>query len=314
MFESLASHRYMKLSSTRQYWILLFSSWVLGDILRLQSAGTEIAYVNIDKYEIDAQSLSVDPRRRYTYRTRIELNGDEWVVTQWLPDSEQGLSAEPTTTGAIVDRQTFLTLMQQVAQFEIQDVRKKPIEVADHLADPKRTDSPSDFASTVNSGFRVAGMENGQHQFDSVGGEVSIRFKNGAQYNIHLGNLAGIDTTDNSKFSRYLLVTAELDETQLPMPQRGDRTSGESSGEGGDSDDVESTDRSVDVGEQDSEDEQERQYQRMLKDREASLQVAQERVKALNQVSADWYYVVGESVPNNLFPPAEKWIAERDPQ
>ncbi len=311
-----------------------FSSWIVGDLLKLSTAQVPLDNLDLESYLIPTQqltSVSLDQlTKNYGYRAVVKKDAEQFLVDLWQPTDGQQLPEEPGVVGQGVDMQSLGGVIRQLSSFDILDVKKKNEEAAQHMAKPQPDDAIEHFSSLAADGFRRVGFENGQHQFDAVGGELKMAFADGVVYRIYFGNLAGIDVTDRSKISRFMLITAELNESAIPMPKKpGSDAAGESetsadsqsrsaattNGENQEPEKQDSGDNEQEKQQEPAEpaqqvdDEQQREYQRQLNTREQIINVARQRVSIINQLHADWLYVVSENAIRNLFPEPDKLAA-----
>jgi hypothetical protein len=145
-------------------------------------------------------------------------------------------------------------------------------------------------------GFRHSGFANGQHQFDSLAGNIKLRFANGNVDTLAIGDLAGLDMQDRSNINRFLLITCGVDESIIPAPQM----------PGAAPTTDEATDEVADKKQEVApDDDARREYQKQLNAYKEMMEKAHSRARTLNQVHADWLYVITQSAVGRLFPPLD---------
>ena len=315
-------HRYVRLPGQPQIYIVEFddrvlttgfADWTDGDLLGFGPQPPNmtqlIDHIDIDYYFIDPDKIGSDGPRKHVYRARIQFDPEQgmWVYDLWKPaEGSSELPDEPTVTGGTVDARADGTLgsfVRQMLRFALKDVAKKPRQVAQELTNPVEQGSDARFDAMHRFGFRAAGFEFGQHQFEAAAGEVTIALRNGLQNRLFIGNLASMDVTGGANINRFLMVTADFDESLMPLPPNPDEEP-----EAGDDEGETSSGESGESGEQEmSLEDRRRQYQTRMNQRKQIGEVAQQQVRTLNQIHADWVYVISEDAVEALFPPAESW-------
>jgi hypothetical protein len=296
-----------------------FADWTTGDLLRLTGLQIPlhqlIESIEINRYFIDPQKLATGGAKTHVYQVRIwpdvtDSENVQWKYDLW-PASEGQLADEPSVSGATIDRNVLAALVNEITTFRLRDVARKPANTAQALAEPAETAAARNFDWLTARGFRHSGFQWGQHQFDSLAGNIRLRFRNGNVDTLAIGNLAGMDMQDRTSINRYLLVTAAVDGS-IVMPGDEDETSG-----GGDepADDGESPGESAEGGkaaesnEGDAVAQEETAPAGNAKARQELLESARERARILNQVHADWLYVISQDSVGRLFPAAEALAA-----
>lgn len=138
-----------------------------------------------------------------------------------------------------------------------------------------------------------------------------MRFRNGNVDTLSIGDLAGVDMQNRSNINRYLLVTCGVDESMFPMPvppktagagEPGSDDPGSEPADGGAADPA--TEVPVEPVAQED-DAARREYQKRLNDRTKGLEQANGRAKNLNQIHAEWLYVISQDSVNKMFPPLD---------
>ncbi len=302
-----------------------FSDWIDGDLLRFgnqrNQLGEMIESIEIDYYFIDPRKLATDATRTYVYRARIYPAGERWLYDVWPADSEQKLVDRPLARGAEINLATLGEFLGEIVAFKLRDVQKKSASAAQDLAAPAESNPADHFDWLVSRGYRHAGFTNGQHQFDSLAGCIRIRYRNGNVDTLAIGDLAGVDMQNRSNINRFLLVSCGVDETMLPMPvnpgagNSDDSSSHEAAaesanepveGEAAGSGAAETAAVDAKSVEQVQEDDAAlREYQKRLNDRKTAMDQANGRARNLNQIHADWLYVISQNAVNKLFPSIE---------
>ena len=287
-----------------------FSAWVDGDLMRIlgnrnQSA---VALIDIQYYRINTEenqaSASDEPEKKYIYRVRIYQGKKNYLFDLWVPDEQEQLPERPAQKGIPVPQEVLQQILGAYAQGRVQDVRKTTRRISSAMQNPQASDNEKWFQPLADNGFFYTGMNNGQHQFDAANGEIAFTFEDGSRIRIHLGGLAGIGLFEMGKISRHLFLSAEVVEKVLPMPKKPEgmtNTSGETD------------EQTSDEANQEGQNAAEREYQKRLKERNNKLEQARRKAEMINQLHADWVYVVGEMTTDNWFLPLEFWLPSKAP-
>jgi hypothetical protein len=298
-----------------------FADWVDGDLLRIGNQVNQLRQmldsIEIDYYFIDPRKLANDATRTYVYRAKIYPAGERWLYDLWPADTEQKLPAQPQLTGAEVNLTTLGELLSEIVSFQLRDVQRKAATAAQDLATPEESNPVSHFEWLLARGYRHAGFSAGQHQFDSLAGTIRLRYRNGNVDTLSIGDLAGLDMQSRSNINRYLLVTCGVDESIVPVPKspRGGNAAASGSEEAvpdngadeaaaGEPADAQpaAEDPAAPVPQ---DDDAQREYQKQLNERKQMLEQASSRARNLNQIHADWLYVISQADVARLFPPVD---------
>lgn len=234
-----------------------------------------IRTIAIDNYYIDVEELEkTPPARRDAYRAQFERPSDgTWTGRAWRP-SDQGQIDESTEPVELeLPAPVADALSRQLVIFNLSDVRRKDDLMAEALAAPETPVDSSAFASAPAAGFAYRGPVDGQHQFDAAAGHSAITTTTGLRYHIYFGAIAGIDSAGTGQIERLAMITADVDPAAFPEP----------------------TAPSAD-GTAEEQEARQREFQRQVEERATKLAEAQRRAHELNQIHAQWYYVVGEDV------------------
>ncbi len=287
--------RYVRLAGQPHIYIIDFddtvlttalSDWTDGDLLRMDpriSLNDQVEYFEVDSYFVEQGESGA--AKKHAYRARIYVKDGNWVYDFWAANENQSLPSEPTEKALPVNvSETLTRFVSQLKGFAIRDVVKKQPAAAQDLSSPKESQAASHFRSMAGQGFFHNGFDFGQHQFDSATGEITVAYRFGMQTKMFIGDFAGLDIANGNQFNRFLLVTAEKNPDLIPVPE-------EPSGD----------------GTEENQEEAARKYQQEVNRRKELLKGAEQGFQALNQIHADWIYVVSEDVVSNLLPPADSW-------
>lgn len=300
--------RYVRLAGQPQIYVIefdssvmttTFSDWVDGSLIIVggkqmtpQQFLSQVDHVSVDLYY---QDTGGDATRKTSYRMIARQDDqNQWFYDLWKPDAAQQLPDEPTVANQPINLQTLSNLISKVFRVNLRNVARKQETAALDLAGPKPAQPASHFDSLRNFGFYHRGFDMGQHQFDSAAGEVTIAYRFGLKTRVNVGTL-DVDVAGGGNINRYLMLTASVDPSLVPEPQKPDAG------------DADAESESAEGENQESADDRQRQYQAQLNQRKANLETANQLAKSFNQVHADWVYVVPDDEIQRLLPPADSW-------
>ncbi|MCH8822951.1 MAG: DUF4340 domain-containing protein [Planctomycetes bacterium] len=265
-----------------------FEDWIERDLLKLNA--NNISQVVVNDYSID------EINRRIVQGDRLTLNYNKedrtWALDD-LADSE-----------ALID--TKITEMKNaLSGLKIVDVYRKPEGLSAELrADDAMELEGSDVASLSKRGYYIIGG-----QLLSNKGEMYVRMNDGVQYTLHFGEIAlGSGSPDVSEetsddisgggggANRYLFVTVGFNKSLLPEPELeivpdipdallDSLTAND-----------DSDNSRIKIAMAAAREKTEVSNSKKLAEYEEKLISAQERVTELKEHFADWYYVISDSV------------------
>jgi hypothetical protein len=127
--------------------------------------------------------------------------------------------------GEELNKERLDTLRDSLDDLKIIDVERKPKGMgADLKADKGFMNDREAMASLIQRGFYPVPVEDDKIDLWSSDGELLIDTKDGVQYVMRFGGIAGVETGDDEKgeqqsqLNRYLFVTARVNDAQFPMP------------------------------------------------------------------------------------------------
>lgn len=258
-----------------------FTDWIDTNLMRLprsQRASENLRFIEIEKYLIDPTKLRSTATRQYLYKARIEPSNGKLKATIWKSDSDGKLPDEPTYTDVDVDSQWLARFDLVQVNTRFAGIKRKQDLIAQQMVSPTDSANPIEFSSMINNGFKHSGFEDGRHQFDSVGGKVTICKANGVTQTIYVGGLADIGQSGGDELMRYGLLSASVDESFYPEPEKPEN----------------------------ADEDQERKFKAAQKKRSEDLAAAETSANDFNRFHADWYYVITESDVNVYSPSLEE--------
>ncbi len=202
-----------------------FSDWIEKDLLQLSSI--DISRVDMQVYDsalASAGSLSMNR----TYDASLEVEGtSDWKLLSLVKyDKDQQPQPVTLAEGEKLATAKLNELKNALDELKIADVASKPKGMSESLKADKDlvSDSEAVRSLAVRGFFPVNSGE-----ILSANGEMSVTLNDGVQYVLRFGNVEGIsdegdaDGNEDSQTpvggaNRYLLVTAQVDESKFPPP------------------------------------------------------------------------------------------------
>lgn len=290
--DSQVPQRFVRIPDQPQVYVIDFDAsllstnmenWIEPNLLRLASAinpeGQQPAAIDIDSYRIDPKKIA-EGARDEIYRARFATKNNQFGF-----DYLEVPAADKTWEKIKIDKQQMSELaswLQVINRLEVSDARRKSKELIEALRI-----STEDFPQPLNDelnrfGFNETGFKDGEHEFDATGGKFTCTTTNGVRMDVYVGSFDSGDVkTASGNLARYVMITAGVDTSQFPMPEKK------------------------------ADDDADRAYLRAVAEREKKLNAAKQLARELDKSYADWFYVVDQEVVEKLIPtltikPADK--------
>lgn len=196
-----------------------FEDWIEKDLLDLNT--WDVENVRIKDYSLveALQGTLLEPR--FELAARWNSDDSKWEPEEFL--TYRGREAVPTELLATeeLNKQNLDDLKYALDDLEIVDVRRKPKGLSGDLtAGSEFMDDRASQQSLASRGFIPHSLGAGKYELLAANGEVHIGMKDGYEYMLRFGNVAGTgEGADEGTLNRYLLVTARLDESKLQVPE-----------------------------------------------------------------------------------------------
>jgi hypothetical protein len=201
-----------------------FEDWIEKDLLQLNSF--DIERITVKDYSVvtapTSQGLAVvsfDPRSEISVTWNSQ--DSKWNLNKLVGYRSDGeevpaklLEDEELNTTRLNDLKTALD------DLKIVDVRRKPQGLgADLKGDLDFMKDRDRVESLITRGFIPLQVGNNSPELRASNGEVQTLMKDGVEYILRFGNIAGTEEgSDEGKLNRYLFVTARVDESKFPEP------------------------------------------------------------------------------------------------
>jgi hypothetical protein len=207
-----------------------FDKWIEKDLLKINT-------FDVSKVTLKDYSILPSQSGGFAFAGRMEAEAS-WNAEQsnWTLDR---LKAYSQNSGQWIDQglgeqeelnsQKLSDLKTALDDLKIVDVRRKPAGLSEGLKSGANILEQRELMSSlVGLGFLPAEMPgSGKPEIFATNGEVVVDMKDGVQYNLRFGNVAGAEEssgdkkpgeTDEVKLNRYLFVSAQLSPHTLVEP------------------------------------------------------------------------------------------------
>lgn len=206
-----------------------FTDWIEQDLLQLTPF--DVAGVTLKNYTASIDMLNNSVQEERDFDADLTIDGSEWKLAR-LDTYKQGTSVpRPLGEKEKLNTQKLNELKRALDDLKIADVGRKPEGMSANLKASK--DMLSDqtaLRSLVARGFIPAGRAGSDEtEILAANGEIAVRLKDGVRYILRFGNVAGLSEQEQEAAeseevgmvgsNRYMLVTTEVDESIIPMPQ-----------------------------------------------------------------------------------------------
>jgi len=202
-----------------------FSDWIEKDLLQLSSI--DISRVDMQVYDAALESAgSLSMNRTYDASVEVEGTSDWKLLSLVKYDAEQQPQPVTFAEGEKLATAKLNELKNALDELKIADVASKPKGMSENLKADKDlvSDNEAVRSLAVRGFFPINSGE-----ILSANGEMSVTLNDGVQYVLRFGNVQGLASEDDADgdqdseqsaggANRYLLVTAQVDESNFPPP------------------------------------------------------------------------------------------------
>ena len=309
-----------------------FDKWIEKDILKLSTF--DVTRVSLKDYSIlptETGRGSISPRMEAVAAWNSEQSS--WSLEQLRLYSTGDWVDTPLGEQEELNKQKLDDLKNALDDLKIVDVKRKPAGLSEKLKTEGDIFNDRElFEALAVFGFppgQLPGME--RPDIFAANGEVIVDLKDGVQYHLRFGNVAGAETPslsakpgekDEVKLNRYLFVTAQLSPHTLVEPTYDPEPAGpveaapaeakpadaksaegaaaeEKKDDATKADPAKPDDKKPDAAADPKAAEREkvkRENDRKRNEYSDKRKKAEARVAELNGRFADWYYVISEDV------------------
>lgn len=316
-----------------------FSDWIETDLLKLNAF--DIKNFQINDYSIDVLA------RRMTQRGQLVVNYNDTGDPRWQLAEDKVFKNKKWVDAQLADDEELNTtvldeMKTALDDLKIVDVSRKPSGLSANLsASGALYNDAETISSLAEKGFYVVPVEGSNNAYEllSNDGEVRVLMKDGVQYVLRFGQIAGTsdekdDAKDEAKdkekskeksatagVNRYLFVMAEFNRDAIAKPELeplpaeekpaedkkdGDQKADEKKPEEKKADDKAKPDPKAERERIEKENKRKQdEYEQKIKDGE-------KRVQELNARFADWYYVIADNVYQKIHLNRAKLVKKKE--
>lgn len=291
-----------------------FEDWIEKDLLKLST--WDIQQVEIRDYSIDLARGVLNHRGEMTIQYN-DTGDPKWkMIGQRQLDARKGGLVDVKLADNEEMNATSLDDMKNaVGDLKIVDVRLKPKGLSADLkaaSDFMKNEEAVD--SLARRGFQAVNL-GGQSELLSNQGEIRCRMKDGVEYVLRFGDIAGdtaggqkkLDKKEEKKddkkgANRYIMVTTQFVKDSIAKPELEKLPAEEKKADDkkpADKKDAAKKDDKKEAAKPDVKAERERiekENKRKQDEYNEKLKKGEDRVKELNARFADWYYVISDDV------------------
>jgi hypothetical protein len=304
-----------------------FEDWIEKDLLKLNPF--DIREIDINDYAIREVQTSRGIGLGQIKSSEMKLTYDDaksqWSLADFVVYDEEGKpKSEQLGETEELDTQKLNDLRTALDDLKIVDVEHKPkglsgdLSISEELlTDQSALENLS--RSLAVRGFFPAGVDDKQIAIVSKDGEVITKLKDGVDYVVRFGSVAGgSGDAQQEGLNRFVMITAQLDKSAIPAPELEELPSDEPDDkEEADAEKPEATTDEAKPAEaedqpqeakttaedaarraklEEERDRIEKENQRKLDAYNEKIKAAEDKVKELNDRFADWYYVISDDV------------------
>ena len=200
-----------------------FEDWIEKDLLNVNA--WDISKLQLKDYTFQVAQTLQGPVTDFEQRLEITLTDDNgtWKLDQLLEARDGQMQPTQLLEGEELNTDRINALKDALDSLEIVDVQRKPQGLGEDLrADKGFFSDQAGVDSLVERGFYPVQISGDAIELLSTDGEVLATTKEGVEYVLRFGRVAGVDTeSEEGKLKRFLLVSARVDQSQFPEPVSG---------------------------------------------------------------------------------------------
>lgn len=206
-----------------------FEDWIEKDLLQLSSI--DIGAVGIQSYNAAIEQTGAVSLNR-SYDAQLNVDGaNNWELKSLnVYDDQQQPQPRTLAEGEKLSTSKLNTLKNSLDELKIADVAAKPKGMSENLKADKDLVSDNDaIRSLAARGFFPISTGD----IISANGEMNVTLNDGVQYILRFGNVQGLsdekpadgeaaegaEKPATTGANRYLLITAQVDESNFPPPE-----------------------------------------------------------------------------------------------
>ncbi|MBE6425851.1 MAG: DUF4340 domain-containing protein [Planctomycetaceae bacterium] len=274
-----------------------FIDWIERDLLKIQPSDIGSLFALDCQLDLHAQDqgTAFNHRGQFSIEQKY-LEDPDWVLVSNLRMFGNGMRDMGMPTGMTLDLPMLRKVSQALADMRIASVQRKPEGILKAFRTPENIQLTQEQDLMLQKcGFCVLPMNLGNgvvNSLFSTDGQVHVYTKNGIVYRLFFGGIAGqealedLELGNGRKFYRYLILTADLYPQGIEQPKRMELPPAPPE----DADEaVKAQYRAQNQALIEINAQEDRIYEEKLAD-------ARKRVEKMNELFADWYFIIPEDV------------------
>lgn len=211
-----------------------FEDWIEDDLLKLQT--WDITQVQVYDYSVDFDAGRQTPRDRMTLDYDDSATDDKWKLSENKAFEEGKWVDQVIPDDQELDTEKLNNMKSEFDKLKIVNVARKPEGLSENLKNTGEVKIDAQSSqSLANRGFYIAQVED-HYELLSSEGEINISMKDGVQYVLRFGDVAGrgeeaeadeekeeegaeqSEKSDTENVNRYLFVMAEFNPAAIAPP------------------------------------------------------------------------------------------------
>jgi len=256
-----------------------FTRWVNTNLLQL-SKEFPVDKLAINNYRLDSSQPDAS-KKEWKYSAIFDLQNQSTELLAPAGDDQQLESIGLTESY----EQQILGLANFIGNLRFTEVVKNSSAITAALKKRELDDlavfdelKALGFVAKFDDGLEASKARNKSLRFEAVAGELVVHFADGVSVSVLFGNLAETTSTGDLSLKHHVMLRASVDESRFPIP-------------------------APPAKDLDSLSEQQRKsYLREQENRQAKIKSATQRAADMNQLYADWIYIISEDIINGLRP------------
>ena len=220
-----------------------FQKWIESDLLKMSSIDVEDLELKDYSASLRMTNQGATVGLEQNYTANLVMDGSQWKLDKLVDFKRVDPGKPPVPTPYEMDEDDKLNttklnnLKNSLDDLKIVDVEHKPDGMSASLRANKDLNADPDAqGSLIKHGFYAIPTADNQYEVISANGEMTVGLKDGVEYVLRFGNVAGLteDSKDDAKddesseeddenvaggLNRYLLVTTRVNEAKFPAPE-----------------------------------------------------------------------------------------------
>lgn len=209
-----------------------FEDWIEKDLLKLNTF--DIREIDLNDYTVrtgldQLGRLAVDQAKKSEITLGYDDEKAEWKLLECINYVDRKPTPAPLGENEELNTDKLNDMRNAFDDLKIVDVERKPKGLNGDLSiEPAVAANPDKLqelaTSLASTGFLPVALKKDKLTLLSTDGEVIVKLKDGVEYIVRFGQVAGASTTGASDdkttgLDRYVMITAQLDDSAIPKPE-----------------------------------------------------------------------------------------------